>query len=188
MPYAFETIRSGAVRCGRQGSCIRGYLGIHWLVYHWHKSYSAACRKSCPVRHSGVVSDRSDKSCKSVRIRTCRLSDIMRNAKFRIGCFKQHINTGADDIDKPQHIRNDKIHTKWDHVINGIVDNVQVRCFHGNLFFKVEKPRQVYKDITAETQPPVFFQKIHKNPHFCAQILPYKEEWFLCRQKAHTGS
>ena len=150
MPYAFETIRSGAVRCGRQGSCIRGYLGIHWLVYHWYKSHSAACRKSCPVRHPGVVSDRSDKSCKSVRIRTC--------------------------------------HTKWDHVINGIVDNVQVRCFHGNLFFKVEKPRQVYKDITAETQPPVFFQKIHKNPHFCAQILPYKEERFLCRQKAHTGS
>ena len=44
------------------------------------------------------------------------------------------------------------------------------------------------KDITAETQPPVFFQKIHKNPHFCAQILPYKEERLLCRQKAHTGS
>ena len=35
---------------------------------------------------------------------------------------------------------------------------------------------------------PVFFQKIHKNPHFCAQILPYKEERLLCRQKAHTGS
>ena len=45
-------------------------------------SYSAACRKSCPVRHPGAVSDRSDKSCKSVRIRTCRLSDIMRNAKI----------------------------------------------------------------------------------------------------------
>ena len=83
MPYAFETIRSGAVRCGRQGSCIRGILLKYIIgVYHWYKSYSATCRKSCPVHHPGAVSDRSDKSCKSVRIRTCRLSGIMRNAKI----------------------------------------------------------------------------------------------------------
>jgi hypothetical protein len=82
---------------------------------------------------------------------------------------QRKISDPPGNICKPQQVRDDKIFTKRNQIIQGCMNNMKMGS---NGFLHVPKPSQIHKKIQQQQQMPVLFEELAKSFPPCSHDFP----------------